>query len=386
MELAQPAVDLQELTVATVRIPDAFICPPQAAEPGRERRPTRTVLRLVYYDPRQAPVNVEEAFQERKHLIVGPLSTTGRDEVLCGGEGVGTHDWFESGIRTNPILGSVDHPPFFQLEGDAVVDVVPRVFLVRQHLPHGARPPAPPQVGRHAFLVEDVGYLGFEQAAGQEHRIHPADDPDLGIRPRDEDDPVRLEAFTLAPGEVRLGAAVLVQHHPAQSIAGGAALAVTHDDQAALAFVHLDREILAVGGSHDPFDALEDGGWHAAVVLKLLGTVVHRDAGLPAFILVGARLVGVLESAPSAHVVDEYGGEVGGPCPNVGQQAPKLVPTLQAQAAFARVLVGPDYIVSTADGVGGDHVSLVLGRIPLVIRRHPDVLRGSGKDSRCGDR
>ena len=94
-------------------------------------------------------------------------------------------------------------------------------------------------------------------------------------------------------------------------IAGGAALAKAQLDQPALPCEDLGGQLAAVLAGHRALDALDDGGDRAAVVLELLGAVVDVDAGPLADVLVVGALVGVLEAAPAADVVDEDGVEVG---------------------------------------------------------------------------
>ena len=66
-----------------------------------------------------------------------------------------------------------------------------------------------------------------------------------------------------------------------------------------------DGQLAAVLGGHRPLDALDDRGGRAAVVLELLGAVVDVDPRPLAQVLVVGALVGVLEPAPAADVVDQ---------------------------------------------------------------------------------
>ena len=54
-----------------------------------------------------------------------------------------------------------------------------------------------------------------------------------------------------------------------------------------------------------------DGSAETAVVLKLLGAIVNREARFTTYEFVIGALVGILEAAPTADVVDENGFEVG---------------------------------------------------------------------------
>jgi hypothetical protein len=85
-------------------------------------------------------------------------------------------------------------------------------------------------------------------------------------------------------------------------------------------------------------------------------------------------LVGVLETAPSANVINEDGAEVGLTSLDVPDQRLDPVPAIEAKAAFPRVGVGPYDFQALLLGIFTDRTRLVLGRIALMLRRHPDVL------------
>ena len=130
---------------------------------------------------------------------------------------------------------------------------------------------------------------------------------------------------------------MLVDAHPPEPIAGDAALPVAELDQPALAGEHLDRQLARVLAGHRPLDPLDDGRDRRAVVGELLGAVVHGDAGALADVLVVGALVGVLEAAPAADVVDQHHLEVGAAALDVGDQPLQLVAALQPQPALALV-------------------------------------------------
>jgi hypothetical protein len=105
----------------------------------------------------------------------------------------------------------------------------------------------------------------------------------------------------------------LIDQDAAQAIAGGAALTIAKFDQAALAGEHLGRQFPAVFASHRPLDAFDDGRDRRAIVLELLGAVGDLDAGAAADVLVVGALVGILEAAPAADVVDQDDLKIGRP-------------------------------------------------------------------------
>ena len=171
-----------------------------------------------------------------------------------------------------------------------------------------------------------------------------------------------------------LGDPALIDEQAPQAVAGRPALAVAEFDQAALAGENLGRELPAVFAGHRALDALDDGRDRAAVVLELLGAVLDGDAGALADVLVVGALVGILESAPAADVVDEDGREIGFPALHVLDQPLQGVAAIESQAALALVRIGADDLEAAPLGVLADGVGLVLGGVFLMLRRHADVL------------
>src|SRR5207244_12106828 len=104
------------------------------------------------------------------------------------------------------------------------------------------------------------------------------------------------------------------------SLACASTLPKPQSNPTALPCENLDRQLPAVLAGHRALHALDDCRAQASVVLELLSAVVHRDASLFANALVVGALVGILKTAPSAHVVDENRPEVSGSAPNVIDQ------------------------------------------------------------------
>src|SRR5690606_16597699 len=112
-----------------------------------------------------------------------------------------------------------------------------------------------------------------------------------------------------------------------------------------------------------------------------LGAILDIDPGALADLLVIPALVGILEPAPAADVVNEDDGKVGRAALHVVDQPLKGVPAVEPQPAAALVGVGANDLHAAPFGVLADGVGLVLGRVLLVLRRHPDVLGGA--DTGC---
>src|SRR6202020_1269756 len=96
----------------------------------------------------------------------------------------------------------------------------------------------------------------------------------------------------------------------AEAVPGRSTLAEAQFDQLALALEDLRRQLAAVFPAHRPLDALHDRRDGAAVILELLGAVLHDDSGPLADVLVVRALVGILKAPPTADVVGEDDPEV----------------------------------------------------------------------------
>src|SRR3546814_2076077 len=81
----------------------------------------------------------------------------------------------------------------------------------------------------------------------------------------------------------------------------------------------------------------------AAIVLELLGAVNDRDASAFADIFVVGALVGVLEAAPAAHVIDQDDGKVRRAALDVLNQLLEDVAAIETQPAATLVgIAAPD--------------------------------------------
>ena len=96
-----------------------------------------------------------------------------------------------------------------------------------------------------------------------------------------------------------------------QPISSRAALTEAKAYQPALPREDLGGKFPAIFARHRTLHALDDGCAEATVILELLGAIVDFDARFAADEFVVGAFVRVLETAPAAHVVDQYGLEVG---------------------------------------------------------------------------
>ena len=226
----------------------------------------------------------------------------------------------------------------------------------------------------HAPAVQQVGDLAFLSTFFDERSIHPANRLDLHRLAWDENDPVGLNALVLATAENTLVSAGLVDEHAPQPVPGGSALSIANLDQPALTGEYLGRQFTTVFASHGALDAFYDGGEGAPVILELFGTVVHRNTSPAADILVVRTLVGVLKPAPTADVIDQDRRKIGFPGLDIIDEALEGVPPVQAQPTLAFVCIGADNFQTSLLGVFPDSLGLIFSGVPLVLRRHANVL------------
>src|SRR5690606_38420685 len=143
------------------------------------------------------------------------------------------------------------------------------------------------------------------------------------------------------------------------------ALAKTLFDQPSLPGKHLGRELAAIFAGHGAFDAFDDGRDRAAIIVVLLGAILPRPPGAPADILVVRGLVGVLEAAPAADVIDQHQGEIGRAGLNILDQLPERIAALDLEPALASIGIGAHDLDPARLGIVPDRVGLVFSRIFL---------------------
>ena len=261
-------------------------------------------------------------------------------------------DGCERAAGPDPHVGRVRDALLLQLEGDPVVDVVADVFLVGQNLVDGAARPGPPEIGQRCLVRSATAAISRSDRPSSTNSRYIRRTVSISSGgPGHQDDPVGLQALLLAARELALRLPLLVDQLPPQAEAGRAALPEAELDQPALPCEDLGRQLAAVLAGHRPLDALDDRGAQAAVVLELLGAVVDRDAGSLADVLVVGALVGVLEAAPAADVVDEDRAEIGAAGSGRRRSAASARRGRRAAGRSSRVGVGPHDLEAALRGV-----------------------------------
>jgi hypothetical protein len=189
---------------------------------------------------------------------------------------------------------------------------------------------------------------------------------DLWLGPWDKDDAVGLQTLPLPAAKKTLGSLITVDQLAAPPVAGWSTLPASQLDQAALTGENLDRQLAAVFRSHRAFQGLEHRRRHAAVVLELLGAVVDANSSSFEDVLVIGALVGVLEPAPPADVVDEQGSEIDLLLLHIGHQLIQAASAGFVETTPAMVGVNLDDLHIVIYGVLPDDGRLVLRRVLLV--------------------
>lgn len=177
----------------------------------------------------------------------------------------------------------------------------------------------------------------------------------------------------LAALQLGLHLAAFVKQDTAKAKARRAALAIAEFDQAALPGKDLGGQFPAVLSSHGAFDALDDGGSRAAVILELLGAIFDLLVRAPADIFVIGGFIGVLKPAPPADVIDKDHLEIRGAVLHILDQLLQGLTALDPQPALARIGIGAHQFETAFRRIFADRVRLVFGRVFLVVGRHADI-------------
>jgi hypothetical protein len=119
--------------------------------------------------------------------------------------------------------------------------VPPDIFLVDQHLVHGAARPRAAKIGGEATSVEQRSNLAFGPAVLDERPVYRSDRLDFPFGSGHQDDAVCLDALLFTAHQLALGSAGLIDQFSTELVSGSAALAVPQFDQATLAGENLGR-------------------------------------------------------------------------------------------------------------------------------------------------
>src|SRR5271166_2067896 len=185
--------------------------------------------------------------------------------------------------------------------------------------------PRATQIGFDTTFVQQRRNLAFRFPCLYKLSIHPTDRVHLLGGSRHQYDPICLNTLLFPTRKLHLGKLGLIDQPPAQSVSGWATLPKPVFDKPALACEHLGRQLSAVLASHGSFDAFDDRGNRAPIVLELLSTIVHADASARASIFVIGAFICILKATPATDVVDQNCSEIRLPALDLRDQPRKRV-------------------------------------------------------------
>lgn len=107
----------------------------------------------------------------------------------------------------------------------------------------------------------------------------------------------------------------------------------------------------------------------------MLCTIGDLDARTPTNTFAVCTFVRVLKPPPTADIIDQYQVEISSAGLHIAEQFLKARAPKDRQAALALIDIGLDDLNATLAGVVADLVRLVVGRILLMLCRHPHILR-----------
>src|SRR3569833_202509 len=186
-----------------------------------------------------------------------------------------------------------------------MVNVIADVLFIRENLVNGPPGPSPSEICQNASTIQQRGNVRFIFCLHNKHQIHPTNNFDFFFRAGDQDHSIGLDALMLTHFKECFLLTGLVDEHSSQAIASRTSLLVSESNQVTCTMKNLGRKFPAVFTCHRPLHDLYNRGSRAAVILKLLGTVMDSDSCLATKILVMSALISILESAPSADIVNE---------------------------------------------------------------------------------
>jgi len=99
---------------------------------------------------------------------------------------------------------------------------------------NGSAAPGPTQVRHDASLVQAGGNLAFDFPGVDELPVDPLNGLEFLLRARNENYAIGLQALVLAELKNALGHVILIDPHPAEPVAGHAALPIPEFDKPAL--------------------------------------------------------------------------------------------------------------------------------------------------------
>jgi isopenicillin-N epimerase len=191
-----------------------------------------------------------------------------------------------------------------------MADVVAHVFFARQNLMNCALSPGPTQIAGNSTFVQHSRQLRFNYSAFHECAVHPTHNLNFHLWPMNENDPVCLYAFLLPSIQQSLLETVYVTQHSTEPKSCGTTLAKAKFNKSTLPDENFGGKFAAVFTCHRALHALHDGRNGAAVILKLLSTVMNFDFRASTDVLVISTLIRILKASPATNVIDQNCAEI----------------------------------------------------------------------------
>jgi len=117
---------------------------------------------------------------------------------------------------------------------------------------------------------------------------------------------------------------------------------------------------ICAGGFSDAFD---NRGGGDVLAFRLPGAIMNRDSSPAAEVFIIGALIGILNSAPPADVVQKDGGENDLPALDIPNHLRQSVAVLDINATLAPVRILFDDLHPMAFGILPDDVHLVAGQV-----------------------
>src|SRR5262245_18928112 len=102
-----------------------------------------------------------QTLEARQHFFVGKPTMPLLYNSACQVEGFGRHHWRKGAVRADPHLWCVSDVLSLEFERGAIVDVVPNVLFIRQHLMNRISSSRPTKVRHLSLRIQVSCNLGL---------------------------------------------------------------------------------------------------------------------------------------------------------------------------------------------------------------------------------
>src|SRR6185437_12234661 len=246
MTPSDAAIDL-DVREVPIRVPaNQRIGPDKATEPGRIAGTRGHGFGFIDQETRKPAMLVQQFPQALQKILIGQMLMARFNDSPCLLEDGSVNNRHKGSLAPDPHVGRIVDSFVLQFERAAIVNVGSDVLGVDVNLMPSCPCPQVTVLPENSGAIELLGDLAFSLLVRDKPGVDLLDDLDLILGARDEDDPVRLQALSLATTKQPFRSLIAIDQLAPQAIARGAALPESQLNEPTLAREYLDRELAAV--------------------------------------------------------------------------------------------------------------------------------------------